>query len=75
MMIQADGEIYFIDRDNSVFQVNGLTFPHPRDISRTIGDTLLDGVSGRCRIYKPRDYFTDAHRDFFPGDGDRYTER
>ena len=27
MMIQADGEIYFIDRDNSVFQVNGLTFP------------------------------------------------
>ena len=43
MMIQADGEIYFIDRDNSVFQVNGLTFPHPRDISRTIGDTLLDG--------------------------------
>lgn len=45
MMIQADGEIYFIDRDNSVFQANGLTFPHPRDISKTIKDTLLDGVS------------------------------
>lgn len=45
MLIQGDGEIYFIDRDNSVFQVSGLTFPHPRDISRTLRDTLLDGVS------------------------------
>ncbi|XP_076635153.1 mRNA-capping enzyme-like [Colletes latitarsis] len=43
MLIQADGEVYFIDRDNSVFQVSGLTFPHIRDISRTLRDTLLDG--------------------------------
>ncbi|XP_076243664.1 mRNA-capping enzyme-like [Calliopsis andreniformis] len=43
MLIQGDGEIYFIDRDNSVFQVNGLTFPHPRDTSRTLRDSLLDG--------------------------------
>ncbi|XP_053998152.1 mRNA-capping enzyme [Hylaeus anthracinus] len=43
MLIQADGEIYFVDRDNSVFQVTGLTFPHPRDVSRTLRDTLLDG--------------------------------
>ncbi|CAK9828448.1 mRNA-capping enzyme [Anthophora retusa] len=43
MLIQADGEIYFIDRDNSVFQVNGMTFPYLRDISRTLRDTLLDG--------------------------------
>ncbi|KOX79850.1 mRNA-capping enzyme [Melipona quadrifasciata] len=43
MMIQADGEIYFVDRDNSIFQVNRMTFPHPRDISRTLRDTLLDG--------------------------------
>lgn len=45
MMIQGNGEIYFVDRDNSVFQVSGLTFPDPRDISKTLKDTLLDGVS------------------------------
>ncbi|XP_034944085.1 mRNA-capping enzyme-like [Chelonus insularis] len=33
----------FIDRDNSVFQVSGLKFPHPRDLSRSLKDTLLDG--------------------------------
>ncbi|XP_076169407.1 mRNA-capping enzyme-like [Ptiloglossa arizonensis] len=43
MMIQGNGEIYFVDRDNSVFQVSGLTFPDPRDISKTLKDTLLDG--------------------------------
>lgn len=45
MLVQGDREIYFIDRDNSVFQVNGLTFPHPRDVSRCLRDTLMDGVS------------------------------
>lgn len=43
MMIQADGEVYFLDRDNSVFQVSGMTFPHIKDVSRTLRDTLLDG--------------------------------
>ncbi|KZC05483.1 mRNA-capping enzyme, partial [Dufourea novaeangliae] len=43
MMIQGDGDIYFIDRNNSVFQVSGLTFPHLRDVNRTLRDTLLDG--------------------------------
>ncbi|KAL2720626.1 mRNA-capping enzyme [Vespula squamosa] len=43
MLIQADREIYFIDRDNSVFQAEGLTFPHPRDLSKCLRDTLLDG--------------------------------
>lgn len=46
MLIQADREIYFIDRDNSVFQAEGLTFPHPKDLSKCLKDTLLDGV--RC---------------------------
>lgn len=45
MLVQGDREVYFIDRDNSVFQVNGLTFPHPRDITRYLRDTLMDGVS------------------------------
>ncbi|KAF7378830.1 mRNA-capping enzyme [Vespula maculifrons] len=43
MLIQADREIYFIDRDNSVFQAEGLTFPHPKDLSKCLRDTLLDG--------------------------------
>lgn len=42
MLIQEDGEIYFIDRDNSVFQVDGLCFPHI-DMQRNLKDTLLDG--------------------------------
>ena len=44
MLIQADGQIYFIDRDNSIFQVERLTFPHVRDCNRRLKDTLLDGV-------------------------------
>lgn len=42
MLIQENGEIYFIDRDNSVFQVSGLCFPHI-DAQRNLKDTLLDG--------------------------------
>ncbi|KAL6433230.1 hypothetical protein ACFW04_006444 [Cataglyphis niger] len=43
MLVQGDGEVYFIDRDNSVFEVNGLKFPHVRDINRCLRDTLMDG--------------------------------
>ncbi|CAL1682344.1 unnamed protein product [Lasius platythorax] len=43
MLVQGDGEVYFIDRDNSVFEVNGLKFPHLRDINRCLRDTLMDG--------------------------------
>lgn len=45
LLIQGDGELYFIDRDNSVFQISGLAFPHLNDTTRTLRDTLLDGVS------------------------------
>lgn len=45
MLVQGDGEVYFIDRDNSVFEVNGLKFPHVQDINRCLRDTLMDGVS------------------------------
>lgn len=45
MLVQGDGEVYFIDRDNSIFEVNGLKFPHVRDINRSLRDTLMDGVS------------------------------
>ncbi|XP_066584331.1 mRNA-capping enzyme [Prorops nasuta] len=43
MLIQGDGDIYFADRDNSIFQVNGLSFPHHDDATRCLRDTLLDG--------------------------------
>ncbi|KAI4500336.1 hypothetical protein M0802_004753 [Mischocyttarus mexicanus] len=43
MLIQANREVYFIDRENSVFLVDGLTFPHPQDLSKCLKDTLLDG--------------------------------
>ncbi|XP_034949982.1 mRNA-capping enzyme-like [Chelonus insularis] len=43
MFIEANKEVFFIDRNNSVFEVSGLTFPHCEDVSRTLKDTLLDG--------------------------------
>lgn len=49
MLVQGDGEVYFIDRDNSVFQVNGLTFPHVRE-DRCLRDTLMDGVCYKIYI-------------------------
>jgi len=44
MFVQGEKEIYFIDRDNNVFQINGLSFPHVRE-PRHLGETLMDGVS------------------------------
>lgn len=44
MLVQGDGEVFFIDRENSVFEVNGLKFPHVRE-NRCLRDTLMDGVS------------------------------
>lgn len=43
MLILQANEVYFIDRDNAVFQVSGLKFPHRKDPNRHIGNTLLDG--------------------------------
>jgi mRNA-capping enzyme len=44
MLILQENEIYFIDRDNSVFQVSHLKFPHRKDLKRHLVNTLLDGV-------------------------------
>lgn len=51
MLIQGDGNVFFIDRDNSVFKVENLTFPHVRDHHRILRDTLLDGemVIDKCQ--------------------------
>lgn len=44
MYIQCENEIYFLDRDNSVFEVEGLKFLHRKNLDHHLKDTLLDGV-------------------------------
>ncbi|XP_069698204.1 mRNA-capping enzyme [Periplaneta americana] len=43
MLILQENDIYFIDRDNCVFQVSGVRFPHRKDLKRHLVNTLLDG--------------------------------
>uniref|UniRef100_A0AAG5D4T1 mRNA-capping enzyme n=1 Tax=Anopheles atroparvus TaxID=41427 RepID=A0AAG5D4T1_ANOAO len=43
MLIHREKEIYFFDRDNSVFTVQGITFPSLEDPHRHLADTLVDG--------------------------------
>ncbi|ESO99996.1 hypothetical protein LOTGIDRAFT_158221 [Lottia gigantea] len=42
-LIDGRGEVYMIDRDNTVFQVANLDFPKRKDLSAHIRDTLMDG--------------------------------
>ncbi|XP_047506957.1 mRNA-capping enzyme [Pieris napi] len=42
MLIEDENQVYMIDRDNCVFQVHGLRFPHNK-ANRHLRDTLLDG--------------------------------
>ncbi|KAF5274946.1 hypothetical protein FQR65_LT04287 [Abscondita terminalis] len=42
MLIHKEEEIYFFDRDNCVFKVAGLQFPHRKE-HRHLRDTLVDG--------------------------------
>ncbi|KAF7991671.1 hypothetical protein HCN44_010472 [Aphidius gifuensis] len=43
LLIQANGESFFIDRDNSVFKIDVIKFPHYKETHRLLYDTLLDG--------------------------------
>lgn len=45
MLILKEGEVYFFDRDNSVFQVEGLRFPLLSNLNEHLINTLIDGVS------------------------------
>lgn len=47
MLILKEGEVYFFDRDNSVFQVEGLRFPLRSNINEHLINTLIDGVSDK----------------------------
>lgn len=44
MYIQGENEIFFLDRDNSVFEVESLKFFHRKNLDHHLKDTLLDGV-------------------------------
>jgi mRNA-capping enzyme len=43
MYINGRGKVYMFDRDNSVFWVHNLTFPHRKDLDNHLESTLLDG--------------------------------
>lgn len=43
MMINGRGKVYMIDRENSVFSVRNLQFPHRKDMDKHLSNTLLDG--------------------------------
>jgi mRNA-capping enzyme len=44
MLIEGPGLVYFIDRDNSVFTVQTMTFPCRKDLHDHLFETLVDGV-------------------------------
>lgn len=43
MLILDEKNIYFLDRDNSVFQAEGVKFPKRKDLSQFTKNTLMDG--------------------------------
>lgn len=45
MLILKEGEVYFYDRDNAVYQAEGIRFPLRSNINEHLINTLIDGVS------------------------------
>lgn len=43
LLIDGRNELYFLDRDNSVFHVKGVRFPHRKDFNQHLTNTLVDG--------------------------------
>lgn len=43
MLIVDTDKVFFVDRDNSIFQVMHMRFPYRKDLGRHLKDTLLDG--------------------------------
>ena len=46
MLILKEGEVYFLDRDNSVFISDKFFFPRRKNPEEHVFDTLVDGVGG-----------------------------
>ena len=45
MYINGKNDVFMLDRDNSVFRVQNLTFPKRKEPEKHLENTLLDGVS------------------------------
>lgn len=43
LLIDGEDEQYFLDRDNNIFHVHGIRFPHRKDFNRHLTNTLVDG--------------------------------
>jgi mRNA-capping enzyme len=43
MMVNGEGKVYMLDRENSVFNVRNLRFPHRKNLDVHLSNTLLDG--------------------------------
>lgn len=43
MLIDGKDRVFFVDRDNAVFQAHGMHFPHRKMPNKHISETLLDG--------------------------------
>lgn len=43
MLIDGENEIYFVDRDNAVFNAKGIRFPRRKSLHDHLKDTLVDG--------------------------------
>lgn len=50
MFIEGRGQVYMIDRDNTVFHVPNLLFPFRKDHSKHLENTLIDGVSSSALL-------------------------
>ena len=44
MLILKESEVYFLDRDNSVFVTDKIVFPRRKNPEEHIFDTVVDGV-------------------------------
>lgn len=44
MFIEGEDKIFMLDRNNSVFRINGLRFPNGVPVIDHLTNTLLDGV-------------------------------
>lgn len=47
MLIEGEGRVYFIDRDNCVFVAHNITFPCKKNLNDHLYETLVDGVRFR----------------------------
>jgi mRNA-capping enzyme len=50
MLIDGHNQVFFIDRDNCVYQVSNITFLHRKMPNKHLSETLLDGVNDEWRF-------------------------